>query len=101
MSTLCEIITAKTWSFFVMRRFQTVSKIGYHSNLRLHSALLNQDLEEAKRLIDNGADVDELDAFGVTPLGVVCGIIVKDRPDLVGLLLDAGADINKEFANIE
>ena len=58
---------------------------------RLHDAVSRCDEAEVLRLIQNGAQLNELDEFGMTPLhcAVYCGYT-----EIVKLLIDAGADVN-------
>jgi hypothetical protein len=58
----------------------------------LHRATCEGYKEEAKNLINSGADVDELNEQGLTPLHLIA---LNGRCDLAELLLDHGADINQ------
>ena len=51
-------------------------------------------VEELQVLIDGGADVNAQNHYGETPLDFV---VAMNRPDLVKLLLDAGADPTPSF----
>ncbi len=57
----------------------------------LHTAVYNDDLATARRLVSAGADVKASNLYGVTPLSLACQ---NGNADLIGLLLDAGADPN-------
>lgn len=59
----------------------------------LHWAAVMGDVAHAERLLDAGADVNEVDSHGrATPLGVAAD---SGSIDMVRLLLDRGADVNK------
>lgn len=48
----------------------------------LHTACMNRDLEEARRLIEGGADVNERDASGETP--ALSRLVARDAPPVRG-----------------
>ena len=54
----------------------------------LHSAVRDNNAAEAKRLIDNGADVNARDNFDGTPLHHIADV------EVAKLLIDNGADVN-------
>lgn len=56
-------------------------------------------LAQVKLLIDAGADVNEVDYQGATPLINACGHKVCRGEEMVNLLLDRGADINLRDEN--
>ena len=58
----------------------------------LHRAVTNGDLEQIRRMISNGADVNEEDERGNTPLRNA--IVRSGNMEIVTLLVEAGADIN-------
>ena len=58
----------------------------------LHLATRNGDVDEARRLIEGGADVNERNDQGLTPLHMIA---LNGRTDLAELLLDSGADVNE------
>jgi uncharacterized protein len=78
-------------------------------------AALNYDLEAMKVLVTNGAEADLANAFQITPLMVVSGMNGTNRPQnngpqqqgevqeraiaAIDLLLDAGANVNKQVTN--
>ncbi|KAG7796787.1 hypothetical protein KL929_003294 [Ogataea haglerorum] len=66
------------------------------SLLQRHCAKGHYD--EAKQLIENGADVNEADFAGNTPLHEAA---LEGYLDVVELLLDNGADINAQSAHID
>ena len=60
----------------------------------------NCDVSQVKEAIANGADVDGMDVLGITPIMHVIGntsrrITDDTRIQIIQLLLDAGADINR------
>ncbi|HEK20124.1 MULTISPECIES: ankyrin repeat domain-containing protein [unclassified Mucilaginibacter] len=60
--------------------------------MTLHEAVLNRDAEALKKIIENGADLDELsDQYRRTPLMLACEYPSKP---LVDLLIEAGANVN-------
>lgn len=58
---------------------------------RLNGAVLNDDLGEAERLLDSGADINATDAFGNTPL---LNAVSYARSNMANFLLTRGADPN-------
>lgn len=60
----------------------------------LHHAVARGDVDIAKLLIENGAEVDarSADMFGFTPLYLA---VAGRRFEMMGLLIEKGADINK------
>jgi ankyrin repeat protein len=50
-------------------------------------------IEIARLLVKNGADVDLIDKYGITPLHIA---VRYNIPDLVSLLVEKGADVNIE-----
>ncbi|DBB14584.1 TPA: hypothetical protein ACH3X3_004852 [Trebouxia sp. C0006] len=53
------------------------------------------DIEATRRLLNEGADVNESDARGITALGLAVGY---NKVALVKVLLDGGADVSKTDA---
>jgi ankyrin repeat protein len=64
----------------------------YVSNLPLHNALLRQDETAAVALIHNGANVNQRDVHGVTPLSIVSCCFPK--VEIAQLLLSKGAHVD-------
>ena len=65
------------------------NKDGYKP---LHRAVIQNDLEMIRLLIENGADVNSKeDKYGATPLIVAAQL---DHPEIAKLLIENGADIN-------
>lgn len=58
------------------------------------SASLKGDLELVKLLLENGADVDEVNSIDSTPLNIAAQI---GNLELVKLLLEKGANVNKSI----
>jgi len=59
-----------------------------NKNAHLHKAIMTLNLERAEELIESGADVNERDANGCTPLHYATDV------DTVSFLLNKGANIN-------
>jgi ankyrin repeat protein len=59
-------------------------------NQRLCQAVWREDLDEAREMILLGADVNCFDENGQTPLHLA---VEQENIELVGMLLDAGADL--------
>lgn len=62
-------------------------------NDKLFKAVRKGDVDEVKRLISEGADVDALDGNKITPLWHA---IVKGNKGMVSLLIDNKADVNAQ-----
>ena len=62
----------------------------------LHQAARDNNAAEAKRLIDNGAEVNAKDENGFTPLHRAAG---RNAAAVAKLLIDNGADVNAEIGN--
>ncbi|XP_045200251.2 ankyrin repeat and SOCS box protein 13-like [Mercenaria mercenaria] len=67
----------------------------------LHIAVKNAAIEGVELLLRYGAEVNNVDEKGITPLNSVCGdkeVSASDLVEIVRLLLEAGADPNcKDF----
>ena len=57
----------------------------------LHAAVLSSDIYQARTLIKSGADVNERDDAGQTPL---IWAVFRGDPAMAKLLLEKGADVN-------
>lgn len=69
----------------------TPQKTSTEIDLLLHEAARNGDVDRAKELLINGADVDQANDQGLTPLHWSA---LSGRSDIAALLLDHGADVN-------
>ncbi len=56
------------------------------------AAARNDDVDQARRLVSSGSDINLPDPDGTTPL---LWAVYNTSPELVKLLLDAGADVNQ------
>jgi hypothetical protein len=65
---------------------------GYRSSV-LSSAVFGRRGDIVKHLIDHGADVNQRNDNGTTPL-MVAGFVSRDQLQLIAFLLNRGADIN-------
>jgi len=63
---------------------------------QLMEACEGGELDEAKRLVDEGVDVNSMDEDGYTPLWSAA---IYGNVDIVRLLLDRGANVNKSDNN--
>jgi len=70
---------------------------GVNENL-LFRASSKGDVDEVKRLLDRGTNVDAREENGETPLMYAA---VEDRTEIVEILLDRGSDINAASLNGE
>lgn len=66
--------------------FRVISKMNESS---LHAALLENRLDLARSLIQQGADVNAPDDYGKTPL-----FLAAEFPEITELLLNAGTEVN-------
>ena len=64
---------------------------GAGNTSHLHVAAVENDMESAKWLIDNGADVNAQSEDGKTPLHLAA---YGDRQDIANMLIAKGADVN-------
>lgn len=63
----------------------------------LHEAVVGGDFEAARRLLDQGADIEAKDpGSGASPLHYA---VMKGRMDMIDLLLSRGADVNSRTRN--
>ena len=97
----CNNHTPKSIDFIKMRRQQS-----YTGNLiereipiideknSIHNYLKQKNFNKVKELIISGANLDEINEDGVTPLHVCCD---KEYYDLANLLIDNGANIDKAY----
>ena len=74
------------------------------ANRKLHAAVADGDVNSAAHALDCGANINQMDEYGCTPLLAAIFLegelplrlldIVDIRLELVTLLLDRGADVN-------
>lgn len=57
----------------------------------LHDAVLKNLINEVKRLLEEGADPNETDEHGLTPLHLVA---LYNKPEIADILLQHGANPN-------
>jgi len=69
--------------------FASLDRRGYTP---LHHAVLEGDFDKAKKLLDDGFNVDSQDKAGRTPL--MLGSMMRDRYEIVELLLQRGGNAN-------
>ncbi len=60
-------------------------------NMALIDAAKEGDLNKVRKLLDKGANVDTKDKYGHTPVILAS---MKNYPEIVKVLLEAGVDIN-------
>ena len=70
-----------------------VPSLANDGTTALHLAVYHEDLPKAQELIENGANPNARNRYGVTPLALACE---NANPRLVKLLLGAGADPNSK-----
>lgn len=63
----------------------------------LHDAVINNDFQAVAQLLEQGADADERDNDGWTPLHRA---VLKNASDIVALLLKHGADVNAKGSSM-
>lgn len=67
--------------------------LGFDGSTLMHHAMINiPDIECAKLLVEAGADVNQADRTGATPLHLVCAC--GARLEAVSFLLEHGARVN-------
>ena len=64
---------------------------GSDKDSHLYFAAISNDMEAARWLIANGADVDAKDKYGRTPLHMA---VIGRYAEVAKLLIDNGADVN-------
>jgi ankyrin repeat protein len=69
----------------------TLIEYGDHKITPLMKACWDGEMDIAKYLLDQGADVNAADDQGATPLS---NAVSRDRPEFVQLLIDHGAKVN-------
>lgn len=60
-------------------------------DLKLMISIITGQVEEAKRLIESGADINCADSQGITPILMT---ISYNRPDIAKLLVSKGVDLS-------
>lgn len=65
-------------------------------NTALHLACQQERIEVSRLLLEAGAPVDPMDAYGNTPLWRAAFAFQGGDPELIRLLLDAGADPDRK-----
>ncbi|XP_060600232.1 serine/threonine-protein phosphatase 6 regulatory ankyrin repeat subunit C-like isoform X2 [Ruditapes philippinarum] len=77
---------------------QDIIDIGdMYGRTTLHIAVKHAAVEGVKILLKYGADIDNVDEKGITPLNYVCGdkeVSAEDRTEIVRILIEAGANPN-------
>lgn len=73
-----------------------IDKRDFHGFTRLHRAVNDNNIEEVKQLLRDGADVNVTSAFGYSALMLAAS---RGRERIAGLLLEEGADPNIVRAN--
>lgn len=58
----------------------------------LHAAALYDNIQFVQFLIERGADLDSLDCYGNTPLGV--GVVENSSVEVLSMLVNAGSNIH-------
>lgn len=66
--------------------------------LNLHQAVRNKQIDKINQLLANGADINEKDENGDTPLLIECKYNQDTATDIIKLLLDANANIKQRDA---
>ena len=66
--------------------------MAHEAQSRLRTAVLRRDVDGARRALDDGADVRQVDEYGFTPLGRA---VFRGDVGVARLLLDRGADVRQ------
>ena len=66
--------------------------MAHEAQSRLRTAVLRRDVDGARRALDDGADVRQVDEYGFTPLGRA---VFRGDVGVARLLLDRGANLNE------
>lgn len=69
-------------------------------NTALLSAAENNDIEQVRRLLDQGADINSRNDCGCTPLHIAAGQNEDRGFDMLCLLLERGAKVNEKTGNM-
>ena len=82
-----SLVEPMLFPFFINEEERFVKFIGVAS---LFTAIVAEDFEQLKRLVEDGANITEVDHQGFTPLHVA---VMKGYRDIVTYLLEKGADV--------
>lgn len=82
-----------TFNFCSANPEEDNSSIKVHSH-QLHDAVIDDDLEQAKKLLEAGADVEVLNGYNATPL---CCAAFTNNQEMMQLFLDYGANVNWQY----
>lgn len=69
-------------------------------NTALLSAAKNNDIEQVKQLLDQGADINSRDDYACTPLHIAASQNEDRGFDLLSLLLERGAKVNEKTGDM-
>ncbi|NQT01290.1 MAG: ankyrin repeat domain-containing protein [Planctomycetes bacterium] len=76
--------------FLIFFGFQKIPHTDLQINPAIINAIRDNNIEQLQSLILSGADINEKDRFGCTPLHFA---ISHERKNIVQLLIKSGADI--------
>lgn len=71
---------------------QDINALTIHGNALLHIAIANCDIDQVRILIQQGANVNFLNAEEITPLQMAARLADENGANLVEILLENGAD---------